>query len=41
LGIIDSAEMQEFDKGCLVLEPETAPEAEISVEMEHIAPLTA
>ena len=35
LGIISDAEMREFDKDCLVQEPETAYEAEKSMTMEH------
>ena len=41
LGIIDAVEMKEFDNGCLISEPETVHEAENSVEMEHIAHVTA
>jgi len=35
LGIISDAEMREFDEGCLVKEPETAYEAEKSINIEH------
>jgi DNA-binding transcriptional regulator YiaG len=37
LGIIDDARMREFDKDCLVQEPEAAKE---TTKMEHI-PVTA
>jgi len=36
LGIIGDAEMKEFDKDCLVQEPETAYEAETS-KKEYVA----
>jgi len=35
LGIISDAEMREFDKDCLVQEPETVYETEKSIKMEH------
>jgi DNA-binding transcriptional regulator YiaG len=33
LGIISDAEMQEYDEGCLVKEPETVYEAEKPIKM--------
>ena len=34
-GYISDARMREFDELCLVKEPQTAYEAEKSIEMEH------
>jgi len=36
LGVINDAEMREFDKMCLVKEPETIYETEQSVKMETV-----
>jgi DNA-binding transcriptional regulator YiaG len=40
-GAISEAEMREFDKECLVREPELAKEAVETTGMEHISPVTA
>jgi putative transcriptional regulator len=36
VGAISEAEMKEYDEMCLVHEPETAPEIEKAIEMEHV-----
>jgi DNA-binding transcriptional regulator YiaG len=36
VGAISEARMKEYDRMCLVQEPETEPEIEKSVEMEHV-----
>jgi len=35
-GFISDAEMKEFDKDCLVQEPETVYETEKSMKVEHV-----
>jgi hypothetical protein len=36
LGIISDAEMKEYDKDCLIQEPETPKEAENPQKIEHV-----
>jgi putative transcriptional regulator len=36
VGAISEAKMREFDEMCLVHEPETEPETDKSIEIEHV-----
>jgi putative transcriptional regulator len=40
VGAISAAEMREFDKDCLVQEPEPVKETAETTEMEHTSPVT-
>ncbi|GHV38080.1 hypothetical protein AGMMS49546_07740 [Spirochaetia bacterium] len=40
LGVIDAAKMREFDKDCLVQEPESVKEAPKTADMERLSPAT-
>jgi DNA-binding transcriptional regulator YiaG len=41
IGAISAARMREYDRDCLVQEPETVKETVETTEMEHISPVTA
>ncbi|MDR1107282.1 MAG: hypothetical protein LBL44_13080 [Treponema sp.] len=41
IGAINDARMWEYDRDCLVQEPEAAKETAKTAEMEHIGPATA
>jgi hypothetical protein len=41
IGAISAAQMREFDRDCLVQEPEAAKETIETTEMEHISPARA
>jgi DNA-binding transcriptional regulator YiaG len=41
VGAISEAEMREYDRDCLVQEPEAAKETAETMEMEHISPVAA